>query len=157
MDTVFLTLLILCSSALGAIYERSEDPPIQNFDFIIIGGGLAGDVLANHLTENDHVSVLVLEAGRSMADVLLSKVPFFCISATPKTPMDWNFTTTEQPGLNGHSISFPRGFGLRGSTAINYMFYTCGSSQDYDQYAQISGDPGWGWEALQPYILKVHL
>ncbi|KAK0229850.1 alcohol oxidase [Armillaria nabsnona] len=154
MATVFFTLLILCSSAFGAIYERFEDLPTLNFDFIIVGGGTAGNVLANRLTENDNVSVLVLEAGGSTADVLLSEVPFFCVSATPGTLLDWNFTTTEQPGLNGRSIPFPRGFGLGGSSAVNYMFYTRGSSQDYDRYAQISGDPGWGWEALQPYVLK---
>ncbi|KAK0460517.1 aryl-alcohol oxidase precursor [Desarmillaria tabescens] len=154
MDALFLTLLILCSSALGAIYQRFEDLPTQNFDFIIIGGGTAGNVLANRLTEDDHVSVLVLEAGGSTADVLLSEVPFFCLDITPGTPWDWNFTTTEQPGLNGRSVPYPRGFGLGGSSAVNYMFYTRGSSQDYDRYAQISGDPGWGWEALQPYIQK---
>ncbi|KAK0224244.1 aryl-alcohol oxidase precursor [Armillaria fumosa] len=154
MATIFFTLLVLCSSAPGAIYERFEDLSTSNFDFIIIGGGLAGNVLANRLTENANISVLVLEAGAPTADVQLSEVPFFCTSATPETPLDWNFTTTEQPGLNGRSISFPRGFGLGGSTAVNYMFYTRGPSQDYDRYAQISGDPGWGWEALQPYILK---
>ncbi|KAK0229807.1 aryl-alcohol oxidase precursor, partial [Armillaria nabsnona] len=154
MATMFFPLLLLCSSAFGAIYERFEQLPTRNFDFIIIGGGTAGNVLANRLTENDHVSVLVLEAGGSTADVLLSEVPFFCVSATPGTLLDWNFTTTEQPGLNGRSIPFPRGFGLGGSSAVNYMFYTRGSSQDYDRYAQISGDPGWGWEALQPYIRK---
>ncbi|SJL13190.1 uncharacterized protein ARMOST_16629 [Armillaria ostoyae] len=154
MATIFFTLLILCSGAFGAIYERFEELPTRNFDFIIIGGGTAGNVLANRLTENGHVSVLVLEAGGSTADVLLSEVPFFCVSATPGTLLDWNFTTTEQPGLNGRSIPFPRGFGLGGSSAVNYMFYTRGSSQDYDRYAQISGDPGWGWEALQPYIRK---
>ncbi|KAK0463301.1 alcohol oxidase [Armillaria novae-zelandiae] len=154
MATVFFTLLILCSCALGAIYERFEDLPTPNFDFIIVGGGTAGNVLANRLTENSQVSVLVLEAGGSTADVLLSEVPFYCISATPGTSLDWNFTTTEQPGLNGRSISFPRGFGLGGSSTVNYMFYTRGPSQDYDRYAQISGDPGWGWEALQPYFRK---
>ncbi|KAK0499121.1 alcohol oxidase [Armillaria luteobubalina] len=154
MTTVFLTLFILCSGALGAIYERFEDLPTSNFDFIIVGGGTAGNVLANRLSENARVSVLVLEAGGSTADALLSEVPFYCISATPGTPLDWNFTTTQQPGLNGRSIPFPRGFGLGGSSAVNYMFYTRGPSQDYDRYAQISGDPGWGWEALQPYIRK---
>ncbi|KAK0184513.1 alcohol oxidase [Armillaria mellea] len=154
MATIFFTLLILYSSALGAIYEKFEDLPTSSFDFIIVGGGTAGNVLANRLTENDHISVLVLEAGTSTADIFLSDVPFFCISATPGTSLDWNFTTTEQPGLNGRSIPFSRGFGLGGSSAVNYMLYTRGSSQDYDRYAQISGDPGWGWEALQPYIRK---
>ncbi|KAG7445389.1 aryl-alcohol oxidase-like protein [Guyanagaster necrorhizus] len=154
MDTVFFVLFILCSSVLGAIYEKFDDLPTSNFDFIIVGGGTAGNVLANRLTENANISVLILEAGGSTADVLLSEVPFFCVNATPGTPWDWNFTTTEQPGLNGRSVSFPRGFGLGGSSAVNYMFYTRGSFQDYDRYAQISGDPGWGWEALQPYIRK---
>ncbi len=105
-------------------------------------------------------------------DVLLAQVPFFCPEASPATPLDWNFTTTEQPGFNGRSITYPRGYGLGGSSAIStslylcakcpvtdtqpdYLLYTRGSSQDYDRYAQISGDPGWGWEALQPYFLKV--
>ncbi|KAK0224287.1 alcohol oxidase [Armillaria fumosa] len=133
MATVFLTLLILCSGALSAIYERFEDLPTSNFDFIVVGGGTAGNALANRLTENAHVSVLVLEAGGSTADALLSEVPFYCISATPGTSLDWNFTTTQQPGLNGRSIPFPRGFGLGGSSAVNYMFYTRGPSQDYDR------------------------
>ncbi|KAK0460488.1 alcohol oxidase [Desarmillaria tabescens] len=154
MYAIFFIILIVCSSALGAIYERFEDLPAQDFDFIIVGGGTAGNVLANRLTEDDHLSVLVLEAGGSTANVLLSEVPFFCLDITPGTPWDWNFTTTEQPGLNGRSVSFPRGYGLGGSSAVNYMFYTRGSSQDYDRYAQISGDPGWGWEALQPYVRK---
>ncbi len=105
-------------------------------------------------------------------DVLLSQLPFFCPQVTSNTPLDWNFTTTKQPGLNGHSITYPRGYGLEESSAIStslytfvqntwllmcmsdYMLYTRGSSQDYDCYAQIGGDPGWGWEALQPYFLR---
>ncbi|KAK0217032.1 aryl-alcohol-oxidase from pleurotus Eryingii [Armillaria fumosa] len=117
-------------------------------------GGTAGNVVANRLTEDPNISVLVLEAGGSTANVLLSQVPFFCPQITPGTPWDWNFTTTEQPGLNGQSIPLPRGYGLGGSSAVNYMAYTRGSSQDYDRYAKISGDPGWGWEALQPYFRK---
>ncbi|SJL09360.1 uncharacterized protein ARMOST_12738 [Armillaria ostoyae] len=116
--------------------------------------GTAGNVIANRLTEDPDISVLVLEAGGSTANVLLSQVPFFCPQITPGTPWDWNFTTTEQPGLNGRSVPLPRGYGLGGSSAVNYMAYTRGSSQDYDRYAKSSGDPGWGWEALQPYFRK---
>ncbi|KAK0491668.1 GMC oxidoreductase-domain-containing protein [Armillaria novae-zelandiae] len=100
-----------------------------------------------------NTSVLVLEAGKPTADVLISQVPFFS-SLLQGSSLDWNFTTTKQPGLNQRSITYPRGFGLGGSSAINSMFYTRGSSQDYDRYARISGDPGWGWDALQPYIRK---
>ncbi|KAG7445363.1 pyranose dehydrogenase [Guyanagaster necrorhizus] len=150
----FLLLLALCSRVLSAIYERLEDLPTLNFDYIIVGGGTAGNVIANRLTEDPDVSALVLEAGESTADVLLSQVPFFFPRIVPGTVWDWNFTTTEQPGLNGLSVPLPRGFGLGGCSAVNAMFYTRGSSQDYDRYAQISGDPGWGWDALQPYFRK---
>ncbi|KAK0479231.1 aryl-alcohol oxidase precursor [Armillaria novae-zelandiae] len=154
MSLSLILFLALCSSALGAIYERFDKLPTLDFDFIIIGGGTAGNVLANRLTEDSNVSVLVLEAGGSTADALLTQVPFFSPNISSGTAWDWNFTTTEQTGLLGRSISYPRGFGLGGSSAVNYMLYTRGSSQDYDRYAQISGDPGWGWEELQPYMRK---
>ncbi|KAK0224226.1 aryl-alcohol oxidase precursor [Armillaria fumosa] len=150
----FFLLHALCSIVFGAIYESLEELPTLNFDFIIVGGGTAGNVIANRLTEDPELSVLVLEAGGSTADVLLSQVPFFWPRLVPGTVWDWNFTTTEQPGLNGRSVPLPRGFGLGGSSAVNAMFYTRGSSQDYDRYAQISGDSGWGWNALQPYFRK---
>ncbi|KAK0439241.1 aryl-alcohol oxidase precursor [Desarmillaria tabescens] len=148
-----LAFLVLCPVVLGAIYESYDSLPRKDFHYIIVGGGTAGNVLANRLTEDLNASVLVLEAGESTADVLLSQVPFFSPRAI-KSSLDWNFTTTEQPGLNRRSIPYPRGYGLGGSSAINSMFYTRGSSQDYDRYARISGDPGWGWDALRPYIRK---
>ncbi|KAK0470383.1 aryl-alcohol oxidase precursor [Desarmillaria tabescens] len=146
-------LLILCNIALGAIYGSIDDLPTRRFHYIIIGGGGAGNVLANRLTEDSHISVLVLEAGESTADVLLSQVPFFS-SRLSGSSLDWNFTTTEQPGLNGRSIPFSRGFGLGGSSAINGMSYIRGSSQDYDRYARVSGDPGWAWDQMQRYLRK---
>ncbi|PBK85299.1 aryl-alcohol oxidase precursor [Armillaria gallica] len=150
---IFLAVL-LCTGVLGAIYERFDDLPTQDFNYIIVGGGTAGNVLANRLTEDSFVSVLLLEAGASTTDVLLSEVPFFCSRVVPGTPLDWNFTTTEQPGLKGRSVQLPRGFGLGGSSAVNGMVYTRGSSQDYDRYAYVSGDDAWGWDALQPYFRK---
>lgn len=151
---MFLRLLFLVPICSAAIYERLADVPTQDFDYIIVGGGTAGNVLANRLTEHQNTSVLVLEAGQSTADVLVSEVPFFCTSATPNTLVDWNFTTTPQSGFNGRSIHYGRGFGLGGSSAVNYMTYTRGSSQDYDRYASVSGDQGWGWIKMAPYILK---
>ncbi|KAK0460487.1 aryl-alcohol oxidase precursor [Desarmillaria tabescens] len=154
MVFLLLFVLALCSSVFGAVYESFDDLPTLDFDFIVIGGGTAGNVVANRLTEDSDISVLVLEAGGSTADELLIQVPFFSPNVSSGTAWDWNFTTTAQSGLLGRSISYPRGFGLGGSSAVNYMLYTRGSSQDYDRYAQISGDPGWGWEALQPYMRK---
>ncbi|KAK0499299.1 aryl-alcohol oxidase [Armillaria luteobubalina] len=131
-----LALLITCHIAVGAIYETFDELPTRDFHYIIIEGGTAGNVLANRLTEDSSISVLVLEAGESTADVLLSQVPFFS-SRLRGSPLDWNFTTSAQPGLNGHGMSYMRG-----------------SSQDYDRYARISGDSIWGWDALQPYIRR---
>ncbi|KAK0437902.1 aryl alcohol oxidase, partial [Desarmillaria tabescens] len=146
-----LLLPVLCSAA---IYESVAELPKLDFDYVIVGGGTAGNVLANRLTEQEDTSVLVLEAGQSTADVLISQIPFLCPQATPNTVLDWNFTTTPQPGFNGRAIPYPRGFGLGGSSAVNYMAYTRGSSEDYDRYARVTGDEGWGWDELQPYIRK---
>ncbi|KAK0199342.1 alcohol oxidase [Desarmillaria ectypa] len=172
MDLLLLSLLVLCSTgAQGAIYERLEELPTLDFDFIIVGGSRNGGKRPCESSNRGPQDFCAGPRGGWIVgttslnpfnanflyrteDVLLSQVPFTCPQITPDTPWDWNYTTTEQPGLNGRSISFPRGYGLGGSSAVNYLLYTRGSSQDYDRYAQISGDPGWGWEALQPYFRK---
>ncbi|KAK0448896.1 alcohol oxidase [Desarmillaria tabescens] len=149
MISLLLLILPLC---LAAIYERAADLPTQDFDYIIVGGGTAGNVLANRLTEQPDLSILVLEAGRSTADVLTSLVPFFCTA--PEWPLDWNFTTIPQLGLNGRVFPYLRGFGLGGCSATNIMTYTRGSSEDYGRYARLSGDEGWRWDQMQPYFQK---
>ncbi|KXN85893.1 Choline dehydrogenase, mitochondrial [Leucoagaricus sp. SymC.cos] len=139
----------------GAIYERFEDVPQDSvFDFVIVGGGTAGNALANRLTENPNFNVLVLEAGPSNEDVLDSIVPFFCAEMVPFTPWDWNYTTTPQEGLNGRSVVYPRGHILGGTSSVNFMAYLRGSSEDWDRYAAITGDEGWSWDAIQPYIRR---
>lgn len=66
-----------------------------------------------------------------------------------------NYTTTPQPGLNGRSIDYPRGKVLGGSTCVNDQVWTRGSKDDFDRYAKVTGDDGWSWDALQPFILGV--
>ncbi|KAJ6588648.1 alcohol oxidase [Mycena capillaripes] len=154
---VLLTLLALHGTLCrGALYENVGDLTKLNlkFDFIIVGGGTAGSVLANRLSENPDHSVLVLEAGGSNAGVLDIIVPFYCTLATPNTSQDWNYTTTLQENMNGRVIPYIRGFVLGGSSSVNYMVYTRGSKEDYDRFATITGDEGWSWDRIIPYMRK---
>ncbi|KAJ6593523.1 aryl-alcohol-oxidase from pleurotus Eryingii [Mycena capillaripes] len=167
-----LTLLYSAGPCLGAIYESFADlPKHQSFDFVVVGGellfldhfryrlpgslgGAAGNVIANRLTENPHFSVLVLEAG-PIPEGLNYTVPLFQSFVQQPSPRDWNYTTVAQPGLNGRVLPYPRGRVLGGCTSMNGMQYVRGSKADYDRYARVTGDPGWAWDAIQPYIRKV--
>ncbi|KAG7098364.1 hypothetical protein E1B28_000322 [Marasmius oreades] len=142
------------STCFSKIFETTDALPLE-YDFVVVGGGTAGNVIANRLTENSAVSVLVLEAGGLNENNLNLVVPSFCTrNLLPNSPVDWNYTTTPMPGLNNRSVAYPRGFVLGGSSSINFMLYTRGSSEDWDRYAAITGDPGWSWEHLQSYIRK---
>ncbi|KAF7362801.1 Choline dehydrogenase, mitochondrial [Mycena venus] len=150
---IFALSATLCS---GVILDNIADLNKLNlkWDFIIVGGGNAGNVVANRLSENPAHNVLVLEAGGSNADVLDIIVPFFCVQATPNTAQDWNYTTTPQVGLNNRSMPYNRGFVLGGSSSVNYMVYTRGSKEDFNRWADITGDDGWSWDSLVPYMRK---
>ncbi|KAJ7346320.1 alcohol oxidase [Mycena albidolilacea] len=154
--TRLLAALALGSLCSGVLIENVADLTKLNltFDYIVVGGGTSGSVIANRLSEDKGISVLLLEAGGSNADVLDITVPRFCLIATPQTPQDWNYTTTPQSGLNGRAIAYPRGFGLGGSSAVNYMIYTRGARDDFDRFARVTGDKGWSWNSLIPYMLK---
>ncbi|KIJ49388.1 GMC oxidoreductase [Sphaerobolus stellatus SS14] len=154
------------ASSYGALHEDISTLPKLNYDFVIVGGidiiafsigGTAGNVIANRLTEDPRVSVLVLEAGVSNAGVFDSIVPLLNGNLAGATPYNWNFSTTPQTGLNGRILSYPRGHILGGTSSINGMFYTRGSADDYDRYAKVTGDSGWSWNSLQPYIRKNEL
>ncbi|MDB5842544.1 MAG: choline dehydrogenase [Herminiimonas sp.] len=123
------------------------------YDYIIIGAGTAGCVLANRLTQDRDVSVLLIEAG-AKDDYVWIHIPvgyLYCID-NPRT--DWLYRTEADAGLNGRSLIYPRGKVLGGSSSINGMIYMRGQSQDYDQWAELTGDSGWRWDAVLPLFKK---
>lgn len=123
------------------------------YDYIIIGAGTAGCVLANRLTQDRDVSVLLIEAG-AKDDYVWIHIPvgyLYCID-NPRT--DWLYRTEADAGLNGRSLIYPRGKVLGGSSSINGMIYMRGQAQDYDQWAQLTADSGWAWESVLPLFKK---
>ncbi|KAF8590856.1 GMC oxidoreductase [Ramaria rubella] len=153
LSVLFWGLNVLRISS-AAIYESPSLLPVLTYDFVIVGGGTAGNTVANRLTENPDYTVLVLEAGVSNEGVIDAIVPFFTTELLENPVFSWNYSTTPQVGLGGRSIAYPRGHLLGGCSSHNGMFYTRGSSDDYDRFANITGDPGWSWDNLQPYIRK---
>ncbi|KAJ7318157.1 aryl-alcohol oxidase [Mycena albidolilacea] len=136
-----LAYLVPC---LCKVYEDVTQLPGLSYDFVIVGGGTAGNVVANRLTENPNFSVLVLEAGVSNEGVIDSIVPFFFQNLLTPNIYEWNYTTVPQPGLNGRNVGNPR----------DGMVYTRGSADDYDRFAEVTGDAGWSWDRLLPYFFK---
>ncbi|WP_232492998.1 GMC family oxidoreductase [Novosphingobium kaempferiae] len=122
------------------------------FDYIIVGGGSAGCVLANRLSADPRNRVLLLEAG-GKDDYIWIRVPvgyLYCIG-NPRT--DWCMTTEAEAGLGGRALKYPRGRVLGGCSSINGMIYMRGQAADYDGWRQ-AGNTGWGWDDVLPYFTR---
>jgi len=125
---------------------------MDQFDYIIVGAGSAGCVLANRLSEDPMNSVLLVEAGGSDRNPLFS-IPLLAGVAYWHKPSNWNYTTVPQPHLNGRRLQWPRGKVLGGSSTINGMMYMRGNAADYDQWSQ-SGLTGWSYADVLPYFRR---
>lgn len=129
----------------GAHRSRME----QEFDYVVVGAGTAGCLLANRLSADTGTRVLLLEAGGS-DNYHWVRIPvgyLFCIG-NPRT--DWMYYTEPDPGLNGRRLRYPRGKLLGGCSSINGMIYVRGQARDFDAWAELTGDDAWAWENALP-------
>jgi choline dehydrogenase-like flavoprotein len=122
------------------------------FDFIIVGAGSAGCVLANRLSADPSKRVLLLEAG-GRDNWIWFHIPVGYLFAIGNPRADWMFKTEAEEGLNGRALNYPRGKVIGGCSAINGMIYMLGQAQDYDNWRQL-GLPGWSWDDVRPYFRK---
>ena len=124
----------------------------MEFDFVIVGAGSAGCVLANRLSADGKYKVAVLEAGgKDTYPWIHIPVGYFKTMGNPKT--DWSYETEPDPGLNGRSLKWPRGKVLGGSSSINGLLYVRGQAADYDHWRQL-GNSGWGWDDVLPLFKR---
>ncbi|KAJ3787877.1 alcohol oxidase [Lentinula aff. detonsa] len=126
----------------------------SSFDYVIVGGGTAGLVLAARLTEDSAVSVGVIEAGEPRFDDLNVDTPAYLGQALFNPLYDWVYETVPQTTLNGRSVPLNLGKMIGGSSALNFMIWQRGSKGDYDNWSQLGIDGGWDWAGLLPYFEK---
>ena len=123
------------------------------YDYIIVGAGTAGCLLANRLTRKKDTTVLLIEAG-GKDDYLWIHIPVGYLHCIGNPRTDWLFKTEPDVGLGGRSLVYPRGKVLAGSSSINSMIYMRGQSGDYDRWAELTGDSSWAWDKVLPLFMK---
>ncbi len=125
---------------------------LGTFDYVVVGAGSAGCVLANRLSADPSTKVLLLEAG-GRDNWIWFHIPVGYLFAIGHPRADWLFETVAQPGLDGRSLAYPRGKVIGGSSSINAMIYMRGQAQDYDGWRR-RGLVGWGWSDVLPFFLR---
>ncbi|KAI0270491.1 GMC oxidoreductase [Gloeopeniophorella convolvens] len=138
------------------VHDKSADSSSwKAYDYVIVGGGTAGSVLASRLSEDPNVSVLLIEAGTSHEKAFMTQIPL----AWPKllkTAVDWDYKTVTQTRAGNRLHTVPRGKVLGGSSAINALIYQHCSPEDFDEWERM-GAVGWGYKDLHPYLIKSEL
>src|ERR1700752_2083886 len=136
--------------------EKTVVPSIEldgYYDYIVVGAGSAGCVVANRLSIDRNSRVLVLEAGGN-DNWLWFHIPVGYLFAIGNPRSDWMFETESEPGLNGRSLKYPRGKVIGGSSAINAMISMRGQARDYDHWRQL-GLSGWAWDDVLPVFKRL--
>src|ERR1700682_4564327 len=132
--------------------SRDKSPETLEFDYVIVGAGSAGCVLANRLSADGKHSVLLLEAGPKDSHIWIH-IPLGYGRLFKEKTVNWMYQTEPEPGLGGRTVFQPRGKGLGGSSSINGLLYVRGQHEDYDRWRQ-HGNLGWGFDDVLPYFKK---
>lgn len=125
---------------------------LADYDYIVVGAGTAGCLLANRLSEDPDVSVALLEAG-GRDNYIWVHIPVGYLYCHGNPRVDWGYKTAPEDGLNGRSLNYPRGKVIGGCSSINGMIYMRGQARDYDLWRQY-GNPGWAWDDVLPHFLR---
>ncbi|KAL4875840.1 hypothetical protein BJY04DRAFT_210965 [Aspergillus karnatakaensis] len=152
----------LAAASLALNRQPAHDGHNATFDYVVVGGGTSGLALAARLAEDSNISVAVVEAGGyyEKEGTVESIIPAFALMANTSidpsqtSPIDWDFKAEPLTQANDRVVRYARGKTLGGSSARNFMAYHRGTKGTYDQWAELTGDPSWGWDSVNTYFKK---